>query len=273
MPEIAEVETVRNTLKNMILNKEIKGVNVLYPKMLDSSVEEFKSILPGKKFIDIKRNGKWLIFDLGDYYLLSHLRMEGKYFVKSLDEEINKHEHVIITFTDNTDLRYHDTRKFGRMKLIKKEDLDSTPEIKKQGIEPISDKLTKEYLYDKIHSKQIPVKTILLDQTIISGLGNIYADEVLFASHINPLKKGSDITINDCENIKNASRDIISKAIEYGGTTIKSYTSSLGVTGRFQQFLMVHKREGEPCLVCKTQVVRIKVGGRSTYYCPKCQKM
>ena len=273
MPEIAEVETVRNTLKNMILNKEIKGVNVLYPKMIDSNLEEFKSILPGKKFIDIKRNGKWLIFDLGDYYLLSHLRMEGKYFVKNHDEEINKHEHVIITFTDNTDLRYHDTRKFGRMKLIKKEELDSTPEIKKQGIEPISDKLTKEYLYDKIHSKQIPVKTILLDQTIISGLGNIYADEVLFASHINPLKKGSDITINDCENIKNASRDIISKAIEHGGTTIKSYTSSLGVTGRFQQFLMVHKREGEPCLVCKTQVVRIKVGGRSTYYCPKCQKM
>ena len=105
MPEIAEVETVRNTLKNMILNKEIKGVNVLYPKMLDSSLEEFKSILPGKKFIDIKRNGKWLIFDLGDYYLLSHLRMEGKYFVKSRGEEINKHEHVIITFTDNTDLR------------------------------------------------------------------------------------------------------------------------------------------------------------------------
>ena len=272
MPEIAEVETVRNTLKNMILNKKIKSVNVIYPKMLESDVEEFKKLLPERKFIDIKRVGKWLIFDLGDYYLLSHLRMEGKFFVKNHDEEINKHEHIIITFTDGTDLRYHDTRKFGRMNLIKKEDLNSTEAIKKQGIEPISDELTKEYLYDKISKKHLPMKTILLDQTIIAGLGNIYADEVLFASHINPLKKGSDITINDCENIKNASRDIISKAIEYGGTTIKSYTSSLGVTGRFQAFLMVHKREGEPCLVCKTQVVRIKVGGRSTYYCPKCQK-
>lgn len=272
MPEIAEVETVRNTLKNMILNKKIKSVNVIYPKMLESNLEDFKNILPGKSFIDIKRIGKWLMFDLGDYYLLSHLRMEGKFFVKNHDEEINKHEHIIISFVDGIDLRYHDTRKFGRMNLIKKEELDETEAIKKQGIEPISKDLTKEYLYEKIHKKHLPMKTILLDQTIIAGLGNIYADEVLFASFINPLKKGSEITFDDCERIKDSSKKIIEEAIKYGGTTIKSYTSSLGVTGRFQQFLMVHKREGEPCNVCKTPIERIKVGGRSTYFCPKCQK-
>ena len=273
MPEIAEVETVRNTLKNMILNKKIKSVNVIYPKMLESDVEEFKKLLPERKFIDIKRVGKWLIFDLGEYYLLSHLRMEGKFFVKNHDEEINKHEHIIITFTDGTDLRYHDTRKFGRMNLIKKEDLNSTEAIKKQGIEPISDELTKEYLYDKISKKHLPMKTILLDQTIIAGLGNIYADEVLFASKINPLKKGVDVTMDECERIRKSSKKIIEEAIKYGGTTIKSYTSSLGVTGRFQQFLQVHKREGEPCNVCGTPIERIKVGGRSTYFCPKCQEM
>ena len=273
MPEIAEVETVRNTLKNMILNKKIKSVNVIYPKMLESDVEEFKKLLPGRKFIDIKRIGKWLIFDLGEYYLLSHLRMEGKFFVKNSEEEINKHEHIIITFTDGTDLRYHDTRKFGRMNLIKKEDLNSTEAIKKQGIEPISDELTKEYLYDKISKKHLPMKTILLDQTIIAGLGNIYADEVLFASKINPLKKGGDITMYECERIRKSSKKIIEEAIKYGGTTIKSYTSSLGVTGRFQQFLQVHKREGEPCKICGTKIERIKVGGRSTYFCPKCQEM
>ena len=273
MPEIAEVETVRNTLKNMILNKEIKSVNVIYPKMLESNVEEFKKLLPGKKIIDIKRVGKWLIFDLSDYYLLSHLRMEGKFFVKNHDEEINKHEHIIITFTDNTDLRYHDTRKFGRMNLIKKEDLDKTEAIRKQGIEPISDELTKEYLYDKISKKHLPMKTILLDQTIIAGLGNIYADEVLFASKIHPLTKGCDITLDDCAKLKESSKKIIEEAIKCGGTTIRSYTSSLGVTGRFQQFLMVHKKEGEPCQICKTPIERIKVGGRSTYFCPKCQKI
>ena len=273
MPEIAEVETVRNTLKNMILNREIKSVNVIYPKMLESNLEDFKNILPGKKFLDIKRIGKWLIFDLGDYYLLSHLRMEGKFFVKNHDEEINKHEHIIISFVDGTDLRYHDTRKFGRMNLIKKEELNNTEAIKKQGIEPISPNLTKEYLYEKIHKKHLPMKTILLDQTIIAGLGNIYADEVLFASKINPLKKGVVITLYECEKIKESSKKIIEEAIKCGGTTIRSYTSSLGVTGRFQQFLMVHKREGEPCNICGTTIERIKVGGRSTYFCPKCQKM
>ena len=272
MPEIAEVETVRNTLKNMILNKEIKSVNVIYPKMLESDIEEFKKLLPGKKFIDIKRVGKWLIFDLGDYYLLSHLRMEGKFFVKNRKNEINKHEHIIITFNDNTDLRYHDTRKFGRMNLIKKEDLDKTEAIKKQGIEPISNDLTEEYLYEKISKKHLPMKTILLDQTIIAGLGNIYADEVLFASKIHPLTKGCDITLNDCENLKESSKKIIEEAIKCGGTTIRSYTSSLGVTGRFQQFLQVHKREDEPCNICGTKIEKIKVGGRSTYFCPKCQK-
>ena len=272
MPEIAEVETVRNTLKNLILNKEIKSVNVIYPKMLESNVEEFKKLLPGRKFIDIKRVGKWLIFDLGDYYLLSHLRMEGKFFVKNHDDEINKHEHIIITFTDNTDLRYHDTRKFGRMNLIKKEDLGKTEAIKKQGIEPISPDLTKEYLYDKIHSKHLPMKTILLDQTIIAGLGNIYADEVLFASKIHPLTKGCDITLNDCKRIKESSKKIIEEAIKYSGTTIRSYTSEEGVSGLFQNSLNVHKRENEKCKECGFVIVREKINGRSSYYCPNCQK-
>ncbi len=244
---------------------------MLYPNMIESDVSEFKKILSGKKFIDIKRVGKWLIFELDNYYLLSHLRMEGKFFIKSNDEEINKHEHVIITFVDNTDLRYHDTRKFGRMNLIKKEDLENTECIKKQGIEPISPNLSKEYLYEHIHTKKLPIKTILLDQTIISGLGNIYADEVLFAAKINPLKKGCDITMDDCFRIKEESRKIILEAIKYGGTTIKSYTSSLGVTGRFQQFLRVHKKEKEKCLDCGNLIKRIKVGGRSTYFCPECQ--
>ena len=124
MPEIAEVETVRNTLKRMILNKKIIDVKIIYPKIIESDINDFKKILVGRKFIDIDRIGKWLMFDLGDYYLLSHLRMEGKYFVKNSSEEIVKHEHIIITFEDFTDLRYHDTRKFGRMNLVKKSEIN-----------------------------------------------------------------------------------------------------------------------------------------------------
>ena len=273
MPEIAEVETVRNTLKKRILNKPIKSVNVRYTKMIESNLEEFKKVLVGRSFLDIKRRGKWLIFDLGEYYLLSHLRMEGKYFIKNHEEELNKHEHVIITFTDNTDLRYHDTRKFGRMNLIKKEELATAEEIAKQGLEPGDENLTAKYLIDKFKKKRLPIKTVLLDQTIISGLGNIYANEVLFAAGIDPLKKACDVSLEEASRIVTESNRIIKAAIKMGGTTIKSYTSSLGVTGRFQQYLCVHKREGMPCLKCGTTILNMKVNGRSTYFCPKCQEV
>lgn len=273
MPEIAEVETVRNTLKKQILNKKIKDIKVLYERMIESDINAFKKDLVNNQFIDIKRVGKWLIFELENRYLLSHLRMEGKFFLKNTKDLIEKHEHIIITFDDNSDLRYHDTRKFGRMNLIKKDELDKTEAIKKQGYEPGDSNLTSNYLLSKFKNKNLPIKTILLDQTIISGLGNIYANEVLFASKINPLKKGKDITKKEAEAIINSSDKIIKRAIELGGTTIKSYTSSLGVTGRFQQELMVHKREGEECKICRNIIKNIKVNGRSTYYCEYCQKV
>ena len=272
MPEIAEVETVRNTLKKRILNKRIKKVEVYYEPMIESDIDAFKKNLVGASFIDIKRRGKWLIFETEHYYLLSHLRMEGKYFIKDKQEIKDKHEHVIFTFIDDTTLRYADTRKFGRMNLILKTEIDNTECIKKQGLEPGDKKLTADYLLKKFAKKQLPIKTVLLDQTIISGLGNIYANEVLFAAGINPLTKACNLTKEDCERIVKRAAEIIEAAIKMGGTTIRSYTSSLGVTGKFQQNLKVHKREKEKCLVCGTAIENIKVGGRSTYFCPNCQK-
>lgn len=272
MPEIAEVETVRKTLKRQILNKRISNVEVYHNGIILGDVSEFKKILIDKEFTDIKRIGKWLVFELGELALLSHLRMEGKFFLKNVTEEKEKHEHVIFTFDDDSDLRYHDTRKFGKMKVLPLKEVLRSPEISKQGHEPNSKELTAEYLLDKFQGKNIAIKTLLLDQTIISGLGNIYANEVLFASKINPMRKGSSITKKECERIVNSANEIIKKAIEQGGTTIKSYTSSLGVTGRFQQYLKVHKRENQECLECGNLIKNEKVNGRSTYYCPNCQK-
>ena len=272
MPEIAEVETVRNTLKKRILHKKIKEVQVYYEPMIESDLELFKKNLVGDSFNVIKRRGKWLIFETEKYYLLSHLRMEGKYFIKNKSDVKEKHEHVIITFLDGTTLRYADTRKFGRMNLILKTELDNTECIKKQGLEPGDKKLTADYLLKKFEKKQLPIKTVLLDQTIISGLGNIYANEVLFAAGINPLIKACNLTKEDCERIVKRAEEIIKEAINMGGTTIRSYTSSLGVTGKFQQNLKVHKRVGEACFICGTIIENIKVGGRSTYFCPNCQK-
>ena len=277
MPEIAEVETVRQVLRKRILKRKVKSVNVFYERMIESDLDEFKKFFVGKSFSEIERRGKWLLFDIDDYYLCSHLRMEGKYFIKPSTEPKEKHEHVIFQFEDGEDLRYHDTRKFGRMCLVKKKDIGSYEAVEKQGIEPIDNpfdgrKLTKEYLLDKFKKTEKPLKELLLDQTIISGLGNIYADEVAFAAKINPLKKGKDLTAKDCERIIDSSKKIILKAIEEKGTTIKSYTSSLGVYGNYQKYLKVHKREGEACLECGSIIKRIKVGGRSTYYCEVCQK-
>ena len=272
MPELAEVETVRNVLKKQILNKKILDVKVLYSNMIESDLEEFKSILVGKTFNDILRKGKWLIFDLDGYYLISHLRMEGKYFIKPESDKIEKHEHIIFKLSDGNTLRYHDTRKFGRMRLLKHDELKICTEIQKQGLEPGDKNLTGKYLIEKFKGKRLPIKTTLLDQTITSGLGNIYVDEVLFKSNINPLKETNKITLEEANRICESAEVIIKKAIENGGTTIRSYTSSLGVTGHYQDYLQVHKRENQECYVCKSKIKRVKINGRSTYFCPKCQK-
>lgn len=273
MPEIAEVETVRNTLKSQVLNKKIIAINILYDKTIVGDVKEFQNILINNQFIDIERKGKWLIFVLAsNHYLLSHLRMEGKYFIKKTKEPIVKHEHVVFSFEDHTNLRYHDTRKFGRMIVVSKDKLASIPAINKQGYEPNSQLLTGDYLKSKLKNKNVTIKTLLLDQSIISGLGNIYANEVLFAAGINPYKKGKDITLKEANKIILATNEVISKAIKMGGTTIKSYTSSLGVTGMFQQELKVHKRDNKECYTCGSLIKREKLNGRSAYYCPKCQK-
>lgn len=271
MPEIAEVRTVASVLKKQILNKKIKNVNILYKGIVTNDINFFKKSLINNQILDIKTKGKWLLFYLNDYILLSHLRMEGKYFIKNKSDDINKHEHVIFEFEDFT-LRYHDTRKFGKMTIIKYEELETFESLKKLGPEPFDKDLTKEYLYGKIKNKNISIKTLLLDQTIINGLGNIYANEVLFESGINPTRLGNEITINECQRIIDSSIKIIKKAVSEGGTTIKSYTSSLGVHGNYQKYLRVHMKENELCINCKNKIKKIKLNGRSTYYCSKCQK-
>jgi formamidopyrimidine-DNA glycosylase len=272
MPELPEVETVRKTLKQLVQGKTIRDVDIFYDKMIRCENNYFINTVSGTTILDIKRIGKYLIFDLGEHYLISHLRMEGKYFVKRLDEARNKHEHMIFYFSDGDTLRYHDTRKFGTFDLILKKDLFIDSPIVKLGPEPFDSKMNIDYLYKKIHNKTIAIKSALLDQTIIAGLGNIYVNEVLFYAKISPTTPSNEITKKQCETLIEGSIEVLEKAILLGGTTIRSYTSSLGVTGRFQNDLMVHERLNENCKVCNTPIIKEKVNGRGTYYCPKCQK-
>ena len=196
--------------------------------------------------------------------------MEGKYFIKIKEEILNKHDHVLFSLNDKEELRYNDTRKFGKMHLVKKDELNLTP-ISKLGLEPWDEKLTTKYLKEKINKKKA-IKTLLLDQSIITGIGNIYADEILFLSKINPETNGCDLTNKNLKEIIDNTRKVLEKAIESGGTTIHTYTSVDGITGRFQQELLVHEKKSSPCPICKTEILKIVVGGRGTYYCRKCQK-
>lgn len=273
MPELPEVETVRKTLLKKILNKKITKVEVFYPNIIvEPTLEKFQKELTNQTIIDIKRKGKWLIFELNDYYLLSHLRMEGKYNLKKITDGYNKHEHVSFIFEDETCLRYKDTRKFGRMYLYKKDEAYNNKPLNELGLEPWDKELNTNYLKEKYKNKKLPIKTILLDQGIITGIGNIYADEILFLSNVNPLKKCCELSDKELEQIIKNTQEILNKAIIDGGTTIRTYESSEGVHGNFQDNLLVHNRENEKCSTCGSNIIKIKVNGRGTYYCPKCQK-
>lgn len=273
MPELPEVETVRQSLKLKLVGKKIKKVSILWDNIIAyPSKEEFIRNITNKTILDVQRRGKFLMFDLGDFYLLSHLRMEGKYFFRDKKDVIDKHEHVIFDLDDNLELRYMDTRKFGKMYLIAKKDIDSVVPLVNLGLEPWDDNLTSSYLLNKYKNKKLPIKSVLLDQSIIVGIGNIYADEILFLCKINPLKKCNLISEGEADNIIKYTRDVLDKAIKMGGTTIRSYSSVDGVHGLFQQELLVHGKDKGICPSCNGNIYKIKVGGRGTYYCPLCQK-
>lgn len=273
MPELPEVETVRKQLLNHLKNKTIKSINIIHNNVFENQdINKIKEEIKNQTINDIKRRGKWLIFELDNYNLLSHLRMEGKYLYRNINDEINKHELIIFNIDDAFELRYKDTRKFGKMYLIKKEDLEKNSPLTKLGLEPWDKKLTTKYLKEKLKNKSLPIKTTLLDQTIITGIGNIYANEILFLSKINPHKKSKELNNKELESIIENTKKVLEKAIKEGGTTIRSYTSEEGVSGKFQNNLLVHKRENEKCPNCNTPISNDKIGGRSTYYCKKCQK-
>lgn len=273
MPELPEVETVKQSLKLKLVGKRIISASVYHHNIIEyPSVTEFCTNIAGQLIQGMDRYGKWLIFDLEDYYLLSHLRMEGKYFFKNPSDERNKHEHIIFKLDDGTELRYMDVRKFGKMHLIKKEEIKTRGPFLEMGLEPWDKKLTPSYLKEKYQKKKLPIKSTLLDQSIIVGIGNIYADEILFLSKINPLKSSQSLTEIELDHIIKNTRQVLEQAIEKGGTTIRSYTSVDGVHGLFQQELYVHCKAKEPCPKCKTTIIKTKVGGRGTYYCPNCQK-
>ena len=271
MPELPEVETVKNGLLKKVKNRKILSCNVLWPGIIAyPDKETFIKNIANETINDITRRGKFIVFHLDNYFLISHLRMEGKYFIKEKDIPINKHDHVIFDLDNDLRLIYNDTRKFGKMYLLKFDDTQNSP-LTKLGKEPWDDTLNISYLKDKFN-KNKAIKTMLLDQEIITGIGNIYADEILFLSHINPEKPAKSLTNKNLTDIIKYTREVLEKSIAKGGTTIHTYTSVDGITGLFQQELLVHGKASKPCPNCQTKIIKTTVNQRGTYYCPHCQK-
>ena len=271
MPELPEVETVRRVLSNEIVGTTITGIDVYYKNIIEDDLDYFLNHVVGKKITSLSRLGKYLIFNLEDGAIISHLRMEGKYFYLPKDSELNKHIHVVYKLSNDYILCYQDTRKFGRMVYKSNEDLYTTAPLSKIGKEPfLANNLNVLEIYHQIIKRNLPIKTVLLEQSIITGLGNIYVDEVLYASKILPDRPASQITIDEVYSIISESDRILSLAIEKKGTTIRSYTSSLGVKGGYQDFLKVHTKT--ICQACNSPIEKMKIGGRTSYYCKNCQR-
>jgi len=275
MPELPEVETIRKTLKKLVVNKTIKDITVYWPKIIKNplEVEQFVDALIGETILDVGRRGKFLIIYTGNFALVSHLRMEGKYGLYPKDEPYDKHTHVLFHFTDGTELRYRDVRKFGTMHLYKKGDEFLTEPLIGLGPEPFSEEFTIEYLADKLAKTNRKVKTALLDQKVFVGLGNIYVDETLFRAGIHPERLANTLDNSEVTLLHREIVATLSEAVKKGGSTIRSYVNSQGEIGMFQLELYAYGRNGEECKRCGTPLEKTTVGGRGTHYCPQCQKI
>lgn len=268
MPELPEVQTVRVTLEKELNSDVIIKVADYYSKLIRSDVDDFKKLIQGQTINRIDRKGKYLIFILDTHVMIIHLRMEGKFYIKK-HEPIEKHEHVVFHLKSGRTLRYHDVRKFGTITLLDIKTYLDVPPLSVLADEPKD--MDMDWLYQKLQKKKIAIKSALLDQHLVAGLGNIYVDEVLFRSKVHPLRYSYLVSKKQLKSIIDNSVIVLDKATKLGGTTIRSYTSSLGVHGRFQNELLVHLKKGEPCSVCQTPIIKLKVGGRGTYICSKCQ--
>ena len=271
MPEFPEVHVVIEKLKIKTLGKKIKSVDVFREQTIEGNVSEFKNSLVDATIKDIEQIGKFIIFHFDNKkVLISHLRMEGKYFFKEENAEYGKHDLVVFHFYGDNKLIYNDTRRFGRMSIENESNYKEVPPLNNVGPDPF--KMENALLLEKAYkNKSIPIKTALLDQSIMSGLGNIYTDEVLFMTKVHPETPAKLVSRKKLEEILACSKVVLDKAMKAGGSTIHSFTSD-GIAGDFQVQLQVYGKKDGTCPNCGSKLRKIFVNGRGTTYCPKCQK-
>ena len=267
MPELVEVETTKKALKEKIINQKIIDVKVYLDKIVYNKKDEFISNTKSKVIKDINRRGKWLLIEIDDKYIVVHFRMEGRFYLLPKSSDIKKHDYVVFELNDYS-LHYNDPRLFGKMEVIDKDKIDNFFKEKKLGYEYDDINLTPKYLKECFKNRNVAIKKVLLEQRYINGIGNIYADEILFESNVNPNTKANKLSIKKLQDIIDNTKLVFEKSLKYKGT----YHNIDGIKGDFEKHLMVHMRENKKCYVCGNIIKKIKVGSRGTYYCPCCQK-
>lgn len=269
MPELPEVETIRNELAPYITGRRFASITICDAKPIrETSVQEFCRRLAGQKINSLKRRGKYLFFNLSSgEILVIHLRMTGALLLNP--EQPDRYTKVIFGLDNGSQLVFTDRRRLGILRVTKSEH----PITRKLGTEPLSPKFTAKALGSLLKKHQAPIKAVLLDQTIVAGIGNMYADEALHAANIHPMRKANSLSAKEVEKLHQAIRDVLSQAISNKGASIDTYRRPDGKQGTAHFSFRVAHRRGQPCNVCGTPIQRLAIRNRGSYFCPTCQKL
>ena len=270
MPELPEVETSRRGISPHIINKAITYVVLRHTQLRWKIPEDLLGHIHNERLISIDRRAKYLLLNFTTGTLLIHLGMSGSLRICPLNSAAQKHDHVDLIFSDCL-LRYTDPRRFGAILWLGKTP-ETSPLLNQLGPEPLDDDFNAAYLYITAEKRKIPVKQFIMDQKVVTGVGNIYASEALFRAGINPTRSVGNISQKRYSLLVDAIKDILQKAIQQGGTTLKDFVGGDGKPGYFQQTLQVYGKSGEQCPHCKTPLKSIKLAARNSVYCPKCQR-
>jgi formamidopyrimidine-DNA glycosylase len=265
VPELPEVETTARALRSVLPGRTFTRVLIGWPPMTRKSPLDVVQCLPGQRIQEIGRRGKYLLFALSTgNTLIMHLKMSGRLYVGAADEAPDLYDRAMFYLDDERTLRFRDPRKFGRVYLVD----DPTILLARLGPEPLDVSFAEQEFLALLGKRRGAIKPLLLDQTFIAGVGNIYADESLFLARILPYRRGDSLTAPEKRRLYSAIRQVLSRAIELNGSTLADGTFD---GGNFQNHFCVYSREGKPCPACDNPIQRIKVGQRSSYFCPKCQ--
>lgn len=270
MPELPEVETIVRDLGRMMVPSTILSADVRRPDLIVGDPDEFAAHLKNREVGDISRRAKNIVFDLKTGFLVVNLGMTGRLMVRDRSEPDDQYTGVLFPLSDGRKLVYRDVRRFGSLQVYSPAEWSERADG--LGIEPLSDEFTAGYLHQLSRKSRVAIKTWLMDQRRVVGVGNIYASEALFRAGISPRKAAGRITRAEAARLVDSIRGVLTEAIEFRGTTFLDYRDASGESGRFVDRLAVYGRDGEPCRVCEKPIRRIVQGGRSTFYCTACQR-